>query len=126
MDITLPSGATVSLRTNLKARDKFAVQGAINITAEGRAQVGILSLMETALLARLIEGWSLEEELPGRHACSDCTGNSQAWHEHVRDLFGEALDLDDFNALETEISPLLSKVMAAPNLETSSGSAASS
>lgn len=125
VQVNLPSGATVELRTNLRAKDKFAVQGAISAN-DGVVNGGILSIMESTLLARLIEEWSLEVELPAKHSCSGCTGNSAAWHEHVRDEFGEALDLDDFNALEREISPLLAKVLEAPNLETSPASAGSS
>jgi hypothetical protein len=126
LTLALPTGETAVLRTSLKARDKFAVQGVINVSQDGRTQAGILSLMETALLARLIESWSLPDELPSKHACSECTGNSAKWHEHVRDTFGDALDLDDYNALETHIAPLLAKVMAAPNLETPSASGESS
>jgi hypothetical protein len=125
MQVSLPSGEKVELRTSLRAKDKFAVQAAISAN-DGSVNGGVLSLMETALLARLIESWSLEVEMPSKHACPGCTGNSVTWHEHVRDEFGEALDLDDFNALEKEISPLLAKVLEAPNLETSSSSAASS
>jgi hypothetical protein len=126
MQVTLPSSATVELRTALKAKDKFAVQGVISALDGGNPGGGVVSLMETALLSRLIEGWSLEEELPAKHTCTECTGNSAKWHEHVRDAYGEILDIDDYNELEKEISPLLAKVMAAPNLETPSGSAASS
>jgi len=126
LNLVLPSGAGITLRTALKAKDKFAVQGIISVSQDGRAQAGILSLMETALLARLVESWSLPDDLPSRHACPECTGNSALWHEHVRDAFGEALDLDDFNQLEKQIAPFLAKVMEAPNLETPSGSAASS
>lgn len=126
MDITLPSGAVVTLRSTLKAKDKFSVQGVINVSQDGKAQAGILSLMESALLARLIEAWTLPDPLPSTHACPGCTGNSDVWHEHVRDALGEALDLDDFNELEKQISPLLAKVMQAPNLETTSASAGSS
>jgi hypothetical protein len=126
VQVALPSGATAELRTALKAKDKFAVQAVISSVNADNPGGGVVSLMETALMARLIDEWSLEAELPGRHACEECTGNSVTWHEHVRDAFGEALDLDDFNELEKQVAPLLAKVMTAPNLETPSGSAASS
>jgi len=119
MLVNLPSGATAELRTTLKAKDKFAVQNSVSV-GDGDVSGGILSLMETALLARLIEKWSLDAPLPSQHACAGCTGNSAAWHAHVRDEFGEVLDLDDYNALEKVIEPMLSKVMSAPNLETPS------
>lgn len=126
MKIELPSGETVELRTSLKAKDKFAVQSAIFIANTGEASGGVLPLMETALLSRLIEAWSLPDDLPSRHVCQQCSGNSKVWHEHVRDAFGEALDIDDWNTLEKAVSPLLAKVVDTPNLETSLDSAASS
>jgi hypothetical protein len=123
MKVDLPSGASVELRTSLKAKDKFAVQGAIS----GASQNGsALSLMETALMARVVDSWTLEDELPSRHQCQECVGDSVKWHEHVRDAFGEALDLDDYNALEKVVGPMLAKVVDVPNLETSPASAASS
>jgi hypothetical protein len=129
MQVKLPTGAAVELRTALKARDKFAVQGVIRASADGSvdsAGGGILSLMETALLVRLIDSWTLDQPLPSQHVCPECMSDSAKWHEHVRDEFGEALDLDDYNELEKVISPMLEKVMQAPNLGTLSGSAASS
>jgi hypothetical protein len=121
--VDLPSGQSAEIRTALKARDKFAVQSAIS----GSNQDGsALSLMETALIARLLESWTLEEDLPSRHTCAECTTNAITRHEHIRDLFGEIMDLDDYNALEKVIAPMLAKVVDTPNLETSPGSAASS
>jgi hypothetical protein len=126
MKVDLPSGATAELRMNLKAKDKFAVQNAVSVSGGGEASGGALSLMETALLARILEDWSLPDELPGRHACPECTGNSKLWHEHVRDAFGEALDIDDWNVLEKVFGPMLAKVVDVPNLGTSPDSEASS
>jgi len=123
MKVDLPSGQSVEIRTSIKARDKFAVQGAIS----GGSQDGsVLSLMETALLGRLIESWTLEEDLPSRHTCQECATSALKRHEHVRDLFGEVMDLDDYNTLEKAIAPILTKVVDTPNLETSPASAASS
>jgi hypothetical protein len=126
MKVDLPSGETAEIRTSLKARDKFAVQNAISVSQSGEASGGTLSLMETALMARVLESWSLPDELPSKHACPSCTGNTKLWHEHVRDAFGELLDLDDWNALEKMVAPMLAKVVDVPNLETSPVSAASS
>jgi hypothetical protein len=125
--VELPaSGESAELRTALKAKDKFAVQGAVSISGGASAQGGVISVIETALLARLMESWTFDNPLPSKHACQDCTGDSAKWHEHVRDEFGEILDVDDWNELEKAITPMLKKVMQAPNLETSSASAASS
>ncbi len=123
MKVDLPSGQSAEVRTALKAKDKFAVQGAIS----GASQDGsVLSLMETALLGRLLESWTYEEDLPSRHTCAECATSALKRHEHVRDLFGEVMDLDDYNALEKVISPMLAKVVDTPNLETSPASVASS
>lgn len=126
MQVTLPSGETIELRVALKAKDKFAVQNVIRASADGSASGGILALMETALLTRIVESWSLDVPLPAAHSCEECVSNSVIWHEHVRDAFGDALDLDDYNELEKTIGPMLEKVMQAPNLKISPASAASS
>ena len=127
MRVELPSGNWVEIRENLKAKDKFSVQNAIassmELTGAGTAKVpgNVMSLMQSALMARIIQSWSFTDPLPGTHACTDCMGNSGAWHEHVSDVIGELLELDDYNKLEQTISPLLEKVMSAPNLATPSG-----
>ncbi len=127
MKVELPSGETAELRDKLKAKDKFAVQGAITVMTNAQGQMSgqvsgnIMTLMETALMARLLESWSLDAPLPGSHACSGCTGDSSLWHQHVADYIGDMLDLDDFNELESVITPLLDRVMSAPNRVPSSG-----
>lgn len=127
MRVELPSGNWVEIRDKLKAKDKFSVQNAIassmEMTAAGTAKVpgNVMSLMQSALMARIIQEWSFTDPLPGTHTCSDCMGNSAAWHDHVSDVIGELLELDDYNKLEEVISPLLEKVMSAPNRETPSG-----
>lgn len=120
MQVELPSGGKATLRSKLKAKDKFAVQAVITFSRAGDITGSIVSLMETTLMARLIEDWSLDSPLPSSHSCPECTGNSAKWHEHVRDEFGEVLDLDDYNALETAVGPALQQVMQAPNLGTPS------
>lgn len=130
MEVVLPSGNTATLRDRLKAKDKFTVQSAITVTmnANGSGQQvnqkvsgNMMTLMTTALLTRLLEKWSLEIPLPSEHACPECMGDSTLWHQHVADFIGDEVDLDDYNKLESIVSPLLEKVMAVPNLETSSG-----
>jgi len=123
MKVELSDGQSAEIRTTLKAKDKFAVQGAIS---GGSQDGGALSLMETALLGRLLESWTLEDELPSRHACAECATSALKRHEHVRDLFGEILDIDDYNTLEKVIAPMLAKVVDTPNLETPPASVASS
>ena len=127
MKVDLPSGGWADIRDNLKAKDKFTVQGAITVTMNTSGQINgqvsgnTMTLMQTALLARLLNDWSLEDPLPGQHSCTECVGDSALWHQHVADYIGETLDLDDYNKLEAITAPLLEKVMATPNLETSSG-----
>ena len=128
MKVELPSGETIELRDKLKAKDKFAVQSAVSLTmnaggtiANQQVSGNTMTLMETALMSRLIETWSLDAEIPSKHACPECMGNSGLWHQHVADFIGDTLDLDDYNKLEEIVTPLLDKVMAVPNLGTSSG-----
>jgi hypothetical protein len=127
MKVELPSGETAELRDRLKAKDKFSVQSAVTVTmnANGQASSQVsgntMTLMETALLSRLLESWSLDAPLPSAHSCPECMGNSALWHQHVADFIGDTMDLDDYNKLESIVAPLLEKVMATPNLETSSG-----
>jgi hypothetical protein len=106
MEVTLPSGATVTLRDKLTARDKFAVQDAVHLslnTATGMQDTtaGLVNDMRNALLARLIQSWTV----PGVTAGADGLGE---------------LDLDDYNALAEAVEPLLSKVVqgGSPNRST--------
>lgn len=127
MKVDLPSGATAELRDKLKAKDKFAVQGAVTVTMNANGQAGgqvsgnTMTLMETALLTRLLESWTLDAPLPSAHACPECLGNSMLWHQHVADYIGDTIDLDDYNKLEEILAPMLEKVMTVPNPVTSSG-----
>jgi hypothetical protein len=131
MHLDLPTGMSVELRDRLKAKDKFAAQAAVRIDmasdgAMGAVSGGIMTMVQTALLARLLEAWSLDTPLPGAHTCAECVGDSAKWHEHVADYIGETLDLDDYAAIEYWLAPYLDKVMEVPNPGMSSGSVASS
>lgn len=131
MHLDLPTGASVELRDRLKAKDKFAAQAAVRIDMAadgslGAMSGGIMTMIHTALLARLLEGWSLDAPLPGAHTCPACVGNSARWHEHVADYIGETLDLDDYAAIEYWLAPYVEKVMETPNPGMSSASGASS
>lgn len=104
MEVTLPSGATVTYRDKLNANDKFAVQAAIRLsldTATGlqESSGSLVNDMRNALLKQIITAWTFPYPLP---------------HMGVGNPLGE-LDLDDYNALSDEVEPLLEKVVAAPN-----------
>ena len=119
MHLDLPSGASVELRDRLKAKDKFAAQSAVRIDmtpdgTPGPMSGGIMTMITTTMLARLLESWSLDQPLPGAHTCGECVGNSALWHEHVADYIGDTLDLEDYSALEYWLAPYLEKVMETP------------
>ena len=105
MEITLPSGATVTLRDKLTAKDKFRVQGAIRLsldTATGLQEStgSIVNDMRNALLVGIIENWSFDSlPLPSIQASSL-----------------DDLDIDDYNALSDAVEPMLDKVVnSGPN-----------
>jgi hypothetical protein len=114
MRVELPSGAWVELRENLKAADKFAVQDAIVLNfSDTKTQTlgaGVQNKMRNALLQRVITAWSyVGVPVPSQN------------HQGA-DSIGEVMDLDDYNALERAVEPLLAKVSFSPNREDSSSS----
>lgn len=128
MRLDLPSGAWIDVREQLKAADLFKAQGALRVTvgADGKidTDAGVMALVTTTLLARVITAWSYDAPLPGTHACPECTGSSSLWHQHVNDAIGETVDLDDWPKVTWWTGPLVAKVleaMKAPNQGTSSG-----
>lgn len=131
MHLDLPSGESVELRDRLKAKDKFAAQAAIrvNMTADGAVGAvsgSIMTMIETALLTRLIDSWTLDAPLPSAHVCAGCTGDSVKWHEHIADYIGDTLDLDDYDAISYWLAPYVNRVIETPNPGMSSASGASS
>ena len=113
MRIDLPSGGWVEVREDLKAKDRFAVQQAVDLTydtAEGKQTytLNISDRMRLALLGLIITDWSFAAS--GVPIPANNPGGT--------DIIGEALDLDDYDALEKGIEPLFAKVRgrsAVPN-----------
>jgi hypothetical protein len=66
MDITLPSGATVSVKDNTVPGDRFAVQDSVQSYIEdGRIVVPkAASSQWKAFLTRVITGWSYQVPIP--------------------------------------------------------------
>ena len=101
--VELPSGGWVEYREKLMAGDKFAVQDAISVEFKdgvNRASMGLINDQRNALLGRIITNWSFgqtPEQLKQLQAADVVIGN--------------AMDIDDYNALAEEIDPLLNKVM---------------
>jgi hypothetical protein len=99
MRVELPSGGWVELRTKLKARDLFAVRQAVQLDTDEdgirKVSVGIMDQMRNALLTRVILAWSFDERIPSENP------DPEALHE---------LEVDDYNALERAVSPLMDKV----------------
>ena len=117
MRVDLPSGGYIEFRDSLKAKDKFTVQNSLKFKVkDGKEQEvsgGITNDMRNALLAELITSWSLDAPLP--------SADMKAGMAAVDDM-----DIDDYNALQEAVEPLLEKVSFRPNRETPSGSAESS
>jgi hypothetical protein len=111
MDVTLPSGATVTLRDNLQARDKFAVQSAIRLsldtgTGMQESSGNFLNEARNALLKQLITGWSFTFPVPSANGS-----------DPLQDL-----DLDDYDALAEAVEDKLTKVLQVPNRRAPSSS----
>ncbi len=93
----------VEYREQLKAADKFAVQDAIFIdTKDGtnRLCIGVGNDIRNALLGRIITAWSFPVQIPAQVkgvAAADV-------------IIGDAMDLDDYNALSKAVQPLVDKV----------------
>jgi hypothetical protein len=105
MDITLPSGATVTVRDKLTAKDKFAVQAAVRLsldTATGlqESSGSILNDMRNALLKQIITAWTFDGvAIPSQNPATL-----------------DEMDLDDYNALAEGVEPMLDKVVnSSPN-----------
>jgi hypothetical protein len=94
----------VEYRDKLMAGDRFLVQAAAKVQqeADGSAKTSFLELdndMRNALLGRIITAWSYPAPTPAQ------TGGQPA------DLvIGNAMDLDDYSALEKAVQPLMNKI----------------
>lgn len=101
MIVDLPSGAKVTLRDKITAKDKFTVQNAVVLNLDTNTGLqattaGLVNDMRNALLTRLIESWTIEGlSIPSQQ----------------KDALDE-LDIDDYNALTEAIEPILTKVVS--------------
>jgi hypothetical protein len=99
VEVTLPSGATVTMRDKLTAKDKFSVQAAIRLSLDTSTGLqessgGVVNDMRNALLTQIITAWTLPEPIPSLNG-----GNPLA-----------EMDLDDYDALTEAVDPMLQKV----------------
>ena len=108
--LELPSGAWVEYTDRLMAGDKLAVHKAIEFRTTGRtpeemvqfSSGATVDLMRMALLERIITDWSFEGiPIPSKNV---------AGAQVIEDL----LDIDDMNALEEAVEPLMVKVAFSP------------
>lgn len=106
----LPSGGWVEYRSELKAKDRFAVQDAasleIGVTGTDKSRASFLGMqndMRNALLGRIITGWSFPVPIP-----------SQNSFQAADEVIGDAMDLDDYSVLAEEIEPLMEKISGPP------------
>jgi hypothetical protein len=102
-EIKLPSGNTVEYRDKLMALDRFAVQDAVFVESKDgstKASLGFGNDLRNALLGRIITKWSFPTPTPNESkdvAAADV-------------VIGNAMDLDDYNALAEEVQPLVDKI----------------
>lgn len=101
--IDLPSGAWVEYRTDLKVRDRFEVQEVAKVqigeTGNSTSFLAMQNDMRNALLGRIITAWSYDVPVPAKNsfAAADV-------------IIGDAMDLDDYAALEEAVQPLMDKI----------------
>jgi len=93
----------VTVRTTLKASDRFEVQKVAKLTMTGEANLAAYLEMENdmrnALLGRIITAWSYPAPIPSE--------NSFAAPDRV---IGDVMDLDDYAVLEEAVEPLMLKI----------------
>lgn len=102
MKVELPSGAWIEYRDQLKARDKFVVQDAVTLEFRdggNLTSMGIVNDQRNALLGRIITGWSFPVPIPSANS-----------FQAADVVIGEAMDLDDYNALSKAVQPLMDKL----------------
>ena len=103
--IELPSGAWVEYRTELKARDRFAVQDVASVEVSnegGKSRTSFLGMqndMRNTLLGRIISAWSYGVPIP-----------SQNHFQAADAVIGDAMDLDDYAVLAEAVEPLMDKI----------------
>lgn len=102
MKVDLPSGNWAELRTRLRGRDKLAVQRAVQFeVTRGATTQHISAAVQTemayALLGEVILAWSFDGiTIPVNHP-------------NGADVLLE-LDLEDLNALEAAVAPMVDQV----------------
>lgn len=99
MEIPLPSGNKVVIRDKLRPGDRFAVQDAPDVIVTADKTVVVRNAAANtmpAFLARVVESWTF----PGDPAHILAAG--------ARGL-DDVMDLDDWDALEKAVAPLLEK-----------------
>ena len=94
----------VEYRDKLMAGDRFLVQAAARVeqAADGSAHTSFLELdndMRNALLGRIITAWSYPAPTPAQTA-----------GQPADLVIGNAMDLDDYSALEEAVEPLMAKI----------------
>jgi len=92
----------VDIRTELKVRDRFAVQEVAMIQLkEDHNAVSFLTMQNdqrNALLGRIITAWSFQFPIPGQNSFQ------------AADVVIGDMDLDDYAELEKAVQPLMDKI----------------
>jgi hypothetical protein len=92
----------VDIRTDLKVKDRLAVQEAAKVEVgadtNSTSFLAMANDMRNALLGRIIIGWSLPFPIPSQNSFA------------AADVALGDMDLDDYSALEEAVQPLMEKI----------------
>lgn len=92
----------VDIRTDLKVKDRLAVQEAakVEVGADSNSTsfLAMANDMRNALLGRIITGWSLPFAIPANNSFA------------AADVVLGDMDLDDYSVLEEAVQPFMEKI----------------
>lgn len=96
----------VEIRDRLMAGDRFAVQDSVSMEVAGdnqdrrsRVSLGMQNDLRNALLGRIITAWSFPVPIPAANSM-----------QAADVAIGNAMDVDDYAALEKAVEPLMEKI----------------
>ena len=108
MDLTLPSGNTVTFRDKMMRDDIIAGRRALRLVtqADGSrvASADLTDAVRTAIYMRMITRWDFEAAVPGSAGSTDLADR----------MLARYLDEDDSAAMDITIQPWVDRVMSDP------------
>lgn len=111
MEISLPSGNTVSLRDQFMRGDLVAAKRALKITIEQDGSRHMTGAIEDevigAILRSMITGWTFPSPLPSQTASA----------ELAEGVLNSVLDSADYDVIVKAVQPFTQKVLRTPQSE---------